>query len=171
LPARGNPQGLKPRPPVGSGFGAAAIAAGCRPSRKFADLSATLQGKLLEGGAFDTPGNLWFVAIGMGWVSHLTPDGKLVPVFNRNPPPEAGQDWEPKGTRWHEGKLYLTTRHRGILIYAPQTKELKTVAYAYRNQLFEGPNDLDFDAEGNLFFTNPWGGGPGSNMADRTGAV
>jgi gluconolactonase len=87
------------------------------------------------------------------------------------PAPEAGQDREPQGTRWHEGKLYLTTRHRGILIYAPQTKELKTVAYAYRNQLFEGPNDLDFDAEGNLFFTDPWGGGPGFNMADRTGAV
>jgi sugar lactone lactonase YvrE len=48
---------------------------------------------------------------------------------------------------------------------------LKTVACAYRNQLFKGPNDLDFDAEGNLFFTDPWGGGPGSNTADRTGAV
>jgi sugar lactone lactonase YvrE len=48
---------------------------------------------------------------------------------------------------------------------------LKTVACAYRNQLFKGPNDLDFDAEGNLFFTDPWGGGPGFNMADRTGAV
>jgi sugar lactone lactonase YvrE len=23
--------------------------------------------------------------------------------------------------------------------------------------LFKGPNDLDFDAEGNLFFTDPWG--------------
>jgi sugar lactone lactonase YvrE len=34
-------------------------------------------------------------------------------------------------------------------------KELKTQVYTYRNQLFKGPNDLDFDAEGNLFFTDP----------------
>src|SRR5213075_3580043 len=26
-----------------------------------------------------------------------------------------------------DGKLYLTTRHRGILTYDPQTKELKTL--------------------------------------------
>src|SRR5207245_4546558 len=88
-----------------------------------------------------------------------------------NPPAEIGQTCEPQGTRWHDGKLYLTTRHRGILVYDPQTKEVKTLVYTYRNQLFKGPNDLDFDAEGNLFFTDPWGTGPGPNMSDRTGAV
>jgi len=46
----------------------------------------------------------------------LTPDSKLVPVFNCNPPPET---CEPQGTRWFEGKLYLTSRHRGILVYDP----------------------------------------------------
>jgi sugar lactone lactonase YvrE len=82
--------GLPPLPP------------GVGPVEKFADLSATLQGKLLEGGAFDTQGNLWLVAIGMGWVSHLTPDGKLVPVFNRNPPPKrvrTGSRRAPAGTK------------------------------------------------------------------------
>ena len=73
--------------------------------------------------------------------------------------------------RWYDGKLYLTTRHRGILTYDPKTKELKTLVYAWRNQLFKGPNDLDFDADGNLFFTDPWATGPGPNMSDRTGAV
>src|SRR5213075_1192599 len=70
-----------------------------------------------------------------------------------------------------DGKLYLTTRHRGILTYDPQTKALKTLVYTYRNQLFKGPNDLDFDAEGNLFFTDPWATGPGPNMSDHSGAV
>ena len=37
--------------------------------------------------------------------------------------------------------------------------------------MFKGPNDLDFDAEGNLFFTDPWGTGPGPSLSDRTGAV
>jgi gluconolactonase len=138
---------------------------------KFADVGNTPQGKFLEGASFDAQGNLWFVAISTGWVSYLTPDGKLVPGFNCNPPADVGQDCEPQGTRWHDGKLYLTTRHRGILVYDPATKKLSTLVYTYRNQLFKGPNDLDFDAEGNLFFTDPWGTGPGPNLADRTGAV
>ena len=84
---------------------------------------------------------------------------------------EIGQTCEPQGTRWKDGKLYLTTRHRGILVYDPKTKELKTLVYTWRNQLFKGPNDLDFDAEGNLYFTDPWATGPGPNASDRTGAV
>jgi hypothetical protein len=51
------PWGLPPLPPdIG-------------PVEKFADVSNTPQGQFLEGGAFDTQGNLWFVAIGSGWVS------------------------------------------------------------------------------------------------------
>jgi gluconolactonase len=152
-------------------WGLPPLPAGVGPVEKFADIGNTPQSKFLEGGAFDTQGNMWFVAIDSGWVSYLTPDGKLVPAFNCNPPAEIGQTCEPQGTRWKDGKLYLTSRHRGILVYDPQTKEVKTLVYTYRNQLFKGPNDLDFDAEGNLFFTDPWGTGPGPNMSDRTGAV
>jgi gluconolactonase len=152
-------------------WGLPPLPAGIGPVEKFADVSNTPQGQFLEGGAFDTQGNLWFVAIGSGWVSYLTPDAKLVPVFNCNPQADLGQTCEPQGTRWYNGKLYLTSRHRGILVYDPQTKQVSTLVYTYRNQLFKGPNDLDFDAEGNLFFTDPWGTGPGPSAADRTGAV
>jgi gluconolactonase len=124
-PAPVQPWGLPPLP------------AGIGPVEKFADVSNTPQGQFLEGGAFDTQGNLWFVAIGSGWVSYLTPDGKLVPVFNCNPPPELGQTCEPQGTRWYNGKLYLTSRHRGILVYDPQAKQVSTLVYTYRNQLFK----------------------------------
>jgi gluconolactonase len=152
-------------------WGLPPLPAGVGPVEKFADVSGMPQGQFLEGGSIDSQGNLWFVAIGSGWVSYLTPDGKLVPVFNCNPPPELGQTCEPQGTRWLDDKLYLTTRHRGILTYDPQTKEIKTLVYTYRNQLFKGPNDLDFDAAGNLFFTDPWGTGPGPSLTDQTGAV
>ena len=70
----------------GAALGVAAAAAGVGPVEKFADLGDTPQGKFLEGGAFDNDGNLWFVAIGSGWVSYLKPDGKLVPAVNCNPP-------------------------------------------------------------------------------------
>src|SRR5262249_8573178 len=107
------PWGLPPLPP------------GVGPVEKFADVGDTPQGKFLEGGALHRRGILGLVASGTGWVSYLTPDGKLVPAFNCNPPPELGQTCEPQGTRWHDGQLYLTTRHRGILVYDPQTKEVK----------------------------------------------
>jgi len=160
-----------PAPSLVQPWGLPPLPAGVGPVEKFADVSGTPQGQFLEGGSFDGQGNLWYVAIGSGWVSYLTPDGKVVPAFNCNPPPELAQTCEPQGTRWLDGKLYLTTRHRGILVYDPQTKELKSLVYTYRNQLFKGPNDLDFDAEGNLFFTDPWGTGPGPNLTDQTGAV
>jgi gluconolactonase len=158
-PERVQPWGLPPPPP------------GIGPVSLFADIHDTPQGKFLEGGAFDEAGNFWFVAIDSGWVSYLTPDAKLVPVFNCNPPPELGFACEPQGTRWHNGKLYLTSRHLGILVYDPQTKKLSSLVAAYRNQLFKGPNDLDFDDQGNLYFTDPWGTGAGPDMADQAGAV
>ena len=72
------PWGLPPPPP------------GVGPVELFADLHDSPQGKFLEGGAFDTDGNFWFVAIDTGWVSYLTPAKQLVPVFNCDPPPEFG---------------------------------------------------------------------------------
>ncbi|HEX2943724.1 MAG TPA: hypothetical protein VHO91_21895, partial [Rhodopila sp.] len=71
-PNQQRPWGLPPPPP------------GVGPVELFADIHDKPQGKFLEGGAFDDSGNFWFVAIGSGWVSYLTPDAKLVPVFNCN---------------------------------------------------------------------------------------
>ena len=57
------------------------------------------------------------------------------------------------------------------MVYDPQTKKVSSLVAPYRNQLFKGPNDLDFDAEGNLYFTDPWGTGPGPDSPDKAGAV
>ena len=63
-----------PTPMPIQAWGLPPLPAGVGPVDKFADVSGTPQGKFLEGGAFDTQGNLWFVAIGSGWISYLTPD-------------------------------------------------------------------------------------------------
>jgi hypothetical protein len=76
VPEAIQPWGLPPPPP------------GVGPVELFADIHDTPQGKFLEGGAFDTDGNLWFVAIDTGWVSYITPAKQLAPVFNCDPPPE-----------------------------------------------------------------------------------
>ena len=162
-----------PAPAAGTGqpWGLPPMPAGVAAMEKFADVGGTPQAKFLEGGAFDDKGNLWFVSIGSGWISYLDASGKLVPVVNCNPPDDIGQTCEPQGTRWKDGKLYIVTRHRGVLTYDPPSKKLETLVYTWRNQLFKGPNDLDFDAEGNLFFTDPWATGPGPNLSDHSGAV
>src|SRR5277367_1821014 len=69
------PWGLPPLPP------------GVGQVEKFADVSGTPQGQFLEGGAFDTQGNMWFVGIGSGWTSYLTPDGSWSPgsIATRRP--------------------------------------------------------------------------------------
>jgi hypothetical protein len=69
------------------------------PVTLFAEIYDQPQGKFLEGGGFDEAGNFWLGAIGSVWVSYLTPDAKLVPVFNCSPrapsvmsiPPDANQ--------------------------------------------------------------------------------
>ena len=83
-PEQVQPWGLPPPPP------------GIGPVSLFADIHDQPQGKFLEGGAFDNDGNFWFVAIGTGWVSYLTPAGKLVPGFNCDP---KGDDLGPHASR------------------------------------------------------------------------
>src|SRR5436305_14694545 len=56
-------------------WGLPPLPAGVGPVEKFADVSGTPQGQFLEGGAFDTQGNLGFVAIGSGEGAYQTPDG------------------------------------------------------------------------------------------------
>jgi gluconolactonase len=88
-------------PDTGAGpvqpWGLPPLPQGVGPIEKFADIHDTPQGRFLEGGAFGTQGNLWFVGIGSGWISYLTPEGKLVPVVNCNPPEEIGTDLRATG--------------------------------------------------------------------------
>jgi gluconolactonase len=125
-PEQVQPWGLPPPPP------------GIGPVTLFADIHDQPQGKFLEGGAFDKSGNFWFVAIGSGWVSYLTPDAKLVPAFNCNPKENLGPACEPQGTRWHDGKLYVTMRHLGVLVYDPDSKKLSSLVSTFHNELFKG---------------------------------
>ena len=117
-------------------------------------------GKFLEGPAFDTAGNLWVVSIQSGAVSQITPDGKWTDVFNTG-----GQ---PQGLKFHrDGRLFGVDRKRGVFSYDPKTQKLSDYALYFQNENFHGPNDLIFDRQGGLYFTDPWG----TSMANLRGAV
>jgi sugar lactone lactonase YvrE len=58
---------------------------GVGPVEKFADVSHTPQGQFLEGGAFDSQGNLWAAMARLGGIVQIDPRGIIlgfVPVPN-----------------------------------------------------------------------------------------
>lgn len=110
-------------------------------------------GKFLEGPIMDKQGNLWVVSIASGWISKITPDGKWTDVFH-----SGGQ---PQGLEWgKDGKLYGTDRKRGVFVWDPKTGKVSDYCRYFQNENFHGPNDLIFDHEGGLYFTDPWGTSP-----------
>jgi gluconolactonase len=117
-------------------------------------------GKFLEGPAFDKEGNLWVVSIESGAVSKVAPDGKWTDVFTTG-----GQ---PQGLKFHkDGRLFGVDRKKGVFIYDPKTQKMSDYVLYYQNENFHGPNDLIFDSQGGLYFTDPWG----TSMVNLRGAV
>jgi gluconolactonase len=103
-------------------------------------------GKFLEGPAFDTAGNLWVVSIQSGAVSQITADDKRTDVFNTG-----GQ---PQGLKFHkDGRLFGVDRKRGVFSYDPKTQTLSDYVLYFQNENFHGPNDLIFDRQGGIYFT------------------
>lgn len=110
-------------------------------------------GAFLEGPIMDKEGNLWVVSIASGWISKISPGGEWTDVFH-----SGGQ---PQGLEWgRDGRLYGTDRKRGVFVYDPKTKKVSDYVRYFQNENFHGPNDLIFDHEGGLYFTDPWGTSP-----------
>jgi gluconolactonase len=130
-----------------------------RRVEKFAQLP---EGVFIEGPVFDQKGNLWFVEIGSGWISRITVNGKYEKFFDTE------YQWGPNGMTFdRDGQLVICHRQRGLISLNPQTKVVTTLVTEYNGKKFNGPNDLVFDAKGNIYFTDPWGTG----LQNLTGAV
>jgi gluconolactonase len=103
--------------------------------------------KFPEGPVFDFEGNLWFVEIKGGNLSRW--DGQKLERFD-----VAGT---PNGAMVdHSGNIWFCDSERGeIRVFNPQQKTFKTIC----NSTTDGdrlirPNDLIFDKEGNLLFSD-----------------
>ena len=117
-------------------------------------------GKFAEGPVFDQEGNLWVVGVNSGAVSKISPDGKWTDVINTG-----GQ---PQGLKFHkDGRLFGVDRKRGVFVYDLKAQKLSDYVLYFQNQNFFGPNDLIFDRQGGIYFTDPWG----SSLANPRGAV
>ena len=56
-----------------------------------------------------------------------------------------------------DGCLYVTDEGRRSIVRVTHEGEKSDFIYQYCGKQINGPNDLCFDQDGNLFFTDPWG--------------
>lgn len=114
----------------------------------------------LEGPAFDRGGNLYVTDIPYGRIFRISPEGAWSLV--------AEYDGWPNGLAVHAGgTLWIADYRRGILRLDPATGQIETVLGHRNSESFKGVNDLTFDMQGGLYFTDQGQTG----LHDPTGSV
>jgi gluconolactonase len=101
----------------------------------------------LEGPSFDRDGNLWVTDIPYGRVFRISPAGvwDLVAQY---------EGW-PNGLKIHrDGRIFIADYKRGILELDPVRGTVAPVVTHRHSEHFRGCNDLVFDSEGRLYFTD-----------------
>jgi gluconolactonase len=117
-------------------------------------------GGFLEGATFDRSGALWVVDLLSGNVLRVDDRGQCHV--------EATTAGAPNGAKFHrDGRLFIADKNLGVLAYDPVADRITAVADTYRAERIRGTNDLVFDADGGLYFTEPYG----SSALDPDGRV
>lgn len=119
----------------------------------------------LEGPAFDRQGNLFITEIGLGQVLKITPDKKVatILVMNLQEPRKALY----AGCAIHkDGRLFLADLKGKISVLNPDGTGFTTILDSYQGKPVPFIDDLTFDKQGNIYFTELAG-----NAVDRIGRV
>ncbi|QFZ87695.1 SMP-30/gluconolactonase/LRE family protein [Variovorax paradoxus] len=114
----------------------------------------------LEGPVFDSAGNLYVTDIPHGRIFRITPSLEWQLVIE--------YDGWPNGMAMHSaGSLWIADYRRGILKLDVTSGQVETVLGHRNSESFKGVNDLTFDAQGRLYFTDQGQTG----LHDPTGRV
>lgn len=115
----------------------------------------------LEGPVFDAVGNLYMVDAPFGQILRVTPDREVSIVCR--------YDGVPNGLAMHrDGEIFIADRQNGIMRLDPVSGKVATVlGKDALGPNFKGPNDLIFQSNGDLYFTDQGNTG----MQDPTGRV
>lgn len=101
----------------------------------------------IEGPSFDKEGNLWFVDIPYGRIFCANKDGKVELITE--------YDGQPNGLKIHKnGNIYIADYKNGIMSLDPRTGKIKPVLEDCDLEGFKGCNDLHFDKNGAIYFTD-----------------
>ncbi len=114
----------------------------------------------LEGPSFDRDGNLYVVDIPFGRVFRVSPAGDFTLA--------AEYDGEPNGLKIHrDGRIFIADYRNGLMHLDPASGDVTPILERRHSERFKGPNDLIFDRDGDLYFTDQGQTG----MHDQTGRV
>lgn len=114
----------------------------------------------LEGPVFDAAGHLYVTDIPHGRIFRISPDGEWTVVAQTN-------GW-PNGLAFHpDGSLWIADYRHGILKCDVHSGTVQTVLGHRNSEGFKGVNDLVFDSQGRLYFTDQGQTG----LHDPTGRV
>ncbi len=101
----------------------------------------------LEGPVFDPAGNLYVSDIPFGRIFRIDPAGEWTQI--------AEYDGEPNGMKFlNERELILADYKNGLVICDIATGETRSFLARRNSERFKGINDLTFDSQGNLYFTD-----------------
>jgi gluconolactonase len=101
----------------------------------------------LEGPVFDAAGNLYVTDIPFGRIFRIDPGGEW----------ELVAEWagEPNGLKFIDERELLVTDYRnGLMAVDVRTGAVRTYLERRNSERFKGLNDLIFDSQGNLYFTD-----------------
>ena len=114
----------------------------------------------LEGPSFDRAGNLWVTDIPHGRIFKISPDGAWTLITE--------YDGWPNGLRFHrDGRIFIADYKNGVMQLDPESGTVSPILTHIRSESFKGVNDLVFDSDGRLYFTDQGQTG----MHDPTGRV
>lgn len=114
----------------------------------------------LEGPVFDSAGNLYVTDIPFGRVFRIDPQGEWELV--------AQWDGEPNGMKFLNATELLVTDYRnGLMVVDSRSGAVRPHLGRRNTESFKGLNDLTFDSQGNLYFTDQGQTG----LHDPTGRV
>ena len=112
-----------------------------------ANRAGTITDSFLEGPVFDGQGNLYVTDIPWGRVFRIDPQGAWTLV--------AEYDGEPNGMKFRDDRTLLITDYKnGLMQLDVFTGQVTPYLQRRNSERFKGVNDLIFDAEGNLYFTD-----------------
>src|SRR3546814_464536 len=102
---------------------------------------------ILEGPCFDANGNLFVVNVPYGQVFRITPTGDVELV--------AEYDGEPNGLKIDgAGRVFIADHSRGLLELDVSSGKVATLLGKAQHGPFKGLNDLTFNTQGDLYFTD-----------------
>lgn len=114
----------------------------------------------LEGPSFDLEGYLYVTDIPYGRIFRISPKGEWDLIVQ--------YDGWPNGLKIHEdGRIFVADYKNGILVLDPESKKIEPFLTHCRSEGFKGVNDLIFDRQGRLYFTDQGQSG----MHDPSGRV